>query len=610
MAAPTVYQKQTDASLVLLFPYREHFGAGATGPLQISYVGDPNLPQTPLAAALTGSMVTRTSAQLNWAAPDNTGRPPITAVRVWRSQDGLPSTLIATLAAGALSYPDSGLAVNTPEIVWTYTVQYVNSDGPGDLSNPVGLQWQGFVTNPPAPTLTLDRTGLTPTQVTLVWTEPAEAPGTVIEHGVFEGTTLVKAGIDPLATSYVWTGLSPGSRHANVSVRRRNSSLSGNPPGWSTTGPTITFTTPVIQVVHEVATGVPVGNDEYQQGRVEFTQWAASRTYSMAAAVSDFNDSGATTLGVTFGPQDPAAATATGGAQAATALQNALEDFYYPNGVLSTARQNIKYHFATDNETDRNHTSGNLPTNYIDTVRLCRDVVHRLVGGTRRYPNAYMAVDMTQNNINNFGSGPRFKAIAQYLDVFACSMYPPGRDIAKNPATNFNAYSSYCQAVFDALADWRATGGPGFTYATPNAGTSLVGQLDRFATWEFGIPIDHAQNPAGMTSPNEGEPTAQTNFSRRPRYLAGGLDNAGSTSTPPGPTNWKGFLQYIVDTCDAMGVIACEQIYWNQQSDADKPNPLWHDQHDMPWSGGQTRANPDSETAWHDWVIGSRLPNA
>ena len=111
-----------------------------------------------------------------------------------------------------------------------------------------------------------------------------------------------------------------------------------------------------------------------------------------------------------------------------------------------------------------------------------------------------------------------------------------------------------------------------------------------------------------------GEPTDLTNFSIRPRYLAGGIDSTGK--------DWAGFLQYVLDKLDAINCIMREQLYWNQQSAEDKPNQLWHDQQSRAWdaralpapctsqnSFGSTRANPDSETAWFNWTPGARLPN-
>lgn len=568
--SPHVYEKQANGTLLLLslvgeFQGLDNSNAPMYGPIQVSDIGDPTEVHTPDAPSLTASLPTRTTSSLVWTAPQPNGGPPITAYHVERATDAGAFVEVAGSPVGptVLTFGESGLAVSAaPEKIFTYRVRAQNADGLGAYSNAVILQWNSNVSGVPvAPTL-LDRSNLTTAQVDLTWAIVVDS--TVDKTGVFEGlasTTPIIDNLDPTATSYHWTGLVPGARHSNVNVRRHNSF------GWSPASNAITFTVPTVAVVHDPAMGVP-NNDEF--GRLFYTQWDAVRTYDFSNAIADFNLMNPRVIGLTT----TNAGFVSGGASSATALRNFLEQFYYTSAGFA-GRQNCEIHFAMDNETDRGYTTGSLPASYINTQALCYDVVHTITGGTRRYPKASMWVDMTQRQIRANGAGPRFKPIAQYLDGMASSMYPPGR--SQDPVI-FTPYATYCDDVFTTLADWRATGGPG--------GTSLANQLTMFATWEWGIPIDHALKGTG-----NGQATALTNYTIRPRYATGGVDSTNH--------DWKGFLQYTLDALDAMGVSMREQIYWNQQSDPDMPNYLWRD--------AQPLANPDTEHAWHNWTPGTRL---
>lgn len=555
------YEIQSDGSRVLL---------------QNRDTGPPEAPEAPTILA-SSAMTSSTSATLNWAAP--VSGPEVKGYEVLR--DG---AFRARLAATARTYTDSSVPGDSlPHVFGVRSVGALSTS----VAAQITLQWAGNPQNPPSPPQNFNYSAATlqPTQVDVSWTEQAVGVGqpAIALHRVrYASGVLLKDSVPAAARTTTLTGLTQRTSYNGVYVTRVDvDGRESNPSN------TVTFTTPSASggVDHDPVMGIPF-NNKYDQGRTQFTQWAAVRTYSVTESIGDFNKGGIVrVIGATFGPQDPSGASRTGGAQAATVLENALEDFYYGTG--SAQRQNCEIHFATDNETDR----GAAPTSaYFNTVSLCRDVVWRRVGGVRRYPKASMWIDLTQNNIRTNGSGPLFKPAARYLDGFACSMYPPGRDLSKQSPL-FNPYSDYCDDVFATLADWRATGGVG--------GSSLASQLDQFATWEIGIPIDHANNPAGPSGvgvtpgPTEGEPTAQTDITIRPRYFAGGRDRSGN--------NWVGFLQYTYNKLDAMGVRMREQLYWNQQSNPDIPNEFIHD-------AGKT--NPDTEHAWRAWVPGSRLPDA
>lgn len=528
-------------------------------PLQPRDNGQIEVPEAPVIDTTTSVMTADDTAELHWTP--NLNGPAANGWEVWR--DGV---FLDDMLPTILTYTDSTVPVDG--LTHQFQIRAQGSIGVGPFAT-IPLLWGGTPTPKPAAPTSFRYSNLQSTSVTLAW-NMASTTG-IDEYRIRYGSgTLLRQGIagDTLATSL--TGLTSGTTYSGVyAVSVDSAGVESLPSN------TVSFTTPGVTVVqHDIVMGVPT-NDEYDA--LFFQQWDGIRVYNLAELEPDYILASPRVVGLTGNtPGFP-----TGGSATATLLRNALEDFYYPNGVQSTARQNVEIHFATDNETDRSYTTGSLPTNYVNTVALCSAVTR-----DTRYPNASMWVDMTQHQIDINGAGPRFKVIAQYLDGFACSMYPPGRRVTNTKLQNgdtlgpfYNPYSDYCDYVFAALADWRQSGGPG--------GTSLAGQLDQFSTWEFGIPIDNALST--------GEPrttgTDPSDLSVRPRYVAGGRDGYGN--------NWTGFLQYVYNKCDQMGVRMRLQLYWNQQSDADIPNRLIHDR--------QPRANPDTEHAWRNWTPGSRL---
>lgn len=468
------------------------------------------------------------------------------------------------LSAAARSASIVGLTASTP---YTITVTRLNPLGQeSPASNALPVTTRAATAGVPAAPTALTRTALTDTSATFSITEAADA--TVLRHwryldGVRFGTSLAAN-----ATSASWTGLTAGSSHS-VYVTRENATGESDPSpvkSFTTTGGSST-------VAHDVVTGVP-NNDEI--GDLRLNTWAAARVYDFNKAQATVNLWGCRVLGLTDSGSGNQGTTAT-----AANLRAFLEGFYYTTAGVAK-NTGIEVHWAVGNEIDKDagYTSGNLPANYIETVRLCYNVVHTLNGdGTRRYPMASCWVDMTQHQIQTNGSGPRFKAIAQYLDGMACSMYPPGRDLSKKrdqgPRPDFTPYGDFCDPVMAVMADWFAT--------YPNC--------RQFATWEFGIPVDHADWIAGANKDRNGAPTSSTNITIRPRYATGGIDSSGH--------DWVGFLQYIYNKLDAMGVAMREQMYWNQCSNPDIPNQLKWDK--------QPATSPDTETAWHNWQPGTRL---
>ncbi|MCB9377004.1 MAG: hypothetical protein H6515_14210 [Microthrixaceae bacterium] len=280
-----------------------------------------------------------------------------------------------------------------------------------------------------------------------------------------------------------------------------------------------------------------------------FTDWEAVRMYRFSyysGVLTRFPDT--KYLGVT----DAANFSTTGGSAAAATLRSNLETFYYGSG--SAGRADIIYTFAPQNETDKNYQSGTLPTALINTYAACQAVVHELNGdGSRRYPNARLTVDMTINNITNFASGPRFKAIAPYLDEVSSSLYPPGRQ-ADPPV--FNA-PSYLDPFLAMVADWSTS--------YPN--------IKEVSCWEIGSPIDHTGDNG---EPNVG---GTTDWTKRPGYHASLID-------------------YLYTGVNALGLNYRAHIYWNRQDNPLIPNQLKHDR----YPDAQTTTAYDTVTAIHDWT--------
>lgn len=280
-----------------------------------------------------------------------------------------------------------------------------------------------------------------------------------------------------------------------------------------------------------------------------YTDWEAMRMYRFSyysGLLTAFPNTKylAVTDAVNFSP--------TGGSAAAATLRTQLETFYY--GAGAAARADIIYTFAPANEQDADHQSGSLPANIISTFAAAQAVIHELNGdGSRRYPNARLTVDMTINNITNFASGPRFKAIAPYLDEISSSLYPPGR--AADPPV-FNA-PTYLDPFLAMVADWSTS--------YPN--------IKEVSCWEIGSPIDHGADDG---SPNN---LGTTDWTIRPNYHVSLID-------------------YLYTGVNALGLNYRAHIYWNRQDNPDIPNQLKWDRYPT----AQTATAFDTVTAIHDWT--------
>jgi hypothetical protein len=528
--------------------------------------GQIDTPDAPVINVTTSVLNSATSVTVNWAEPPS--GPEVTGYEFWMDDVHRADTLPTVLTKTYTSVPNDGL-------VHKFQVAAQGAGGfRGAFSGALLLQWTGTPVQPPPAPTSLTRSNLQPTSVQLSWTQPAVPVGdpAVASFNVRYGSgTLLRGGIPAAQTTTTVTGLTEQTTYTGVFVESVNTTGQVSAPSN-----TLTFTTPQST---GSGFGVPVMGMNFRDQADEprqFDDYKAWRVYNNSTSDTQtiISRGGPTVIVAVTDPGTDCQSNSP--AVCASGVLAYLTWLY--EGTGSSTRQNVEAHICLGNEID----AGNYTQNVLDAHAQVRTVIWQLSGGVRRFPKASLWCDMTQNNIRTNGSGVTFKPIAKHLDGFACSMYNPGRSVNNNGPT-WNAYSTYCDAVFTCLADWRASGGVG--------GASLVGQLDSFATWECGNPIDQATSA--------GDATASTNFSIRPRYFAGGRDSAGTT--------WVGFLNYVYNKCTAAGVSMREQCYWNHQSASDKPNPLVHDATGVP-SGSRVNSGIDLETAWHNWTPGSTLP--
>ncbi len=149
----------------------------------------------------TGSVI------LSWAAPGNGGNP-ISGYVIERGTAAGARTALATIAADATSYTDTGLAAGATRF---YAVRAVNAAGSGAASNEVSATTSSA---PSAPTLTA-QAGTN--KVTLGWTVPADGGSAITGYTVLRRTALgssaTLATVPAGTTSYVDSGAVPGTAY-------------------------------------------------------------------------------------------------------------------------------------------------------------------------------------------------------------------------------------------------------------------------------------------------------------------------------------------------------------------------------------------------------------
>ena len=155
---------------------------------------------------LSATVVSQTVIDLAWT--DNATNE--TGYRVERSPDGTTNwTAVATLAANATSYSDTGLTANT---TYYYRVFAFNTGGDSAPSNTANAT---TLPNPPAAPSNLSATAVSQSVIDLAWTDNATSEtGYRVERSP-DGTTnwTTVATLDPNATSYSDTGLTASTTY-------------------------------------------------------------------------------------------------------------------------------------------------------------------------------------------------------------------------------------------------------------------------------------------------------------------------------------------------------------------------------------------------------------
>jgi hypothetical protein len=437
------FEKQANGSLkslTLVGEYIDEFTG--TKPLSVSYVGDPYIPQTPLAPTVTATQPTRTSVSVSWV-PALFDGPPVTSWDVQRrssTDDGVTFGSWAAITGSpfddaVLSTTDSGLSSGTPEHIFQYRIRGVNGDGNGDWSAAVAVQWNGTPAAPPArPTSLVVKPGtLTPTSVTVQWQETPDL--TVDKHTIYTGNTILRDNLSATATEYTFTGLAPGQTLSNLNVRRSNEAGESSGSNW------IDVTTPTQQTTFAPLMGC--SNSSRDHGGTY--DWDAWRVYSFSDALERANVTGAShpkVLGVTDSGNSLARGDIYTSRQSAYNNWSAwLERFYYTDPGAAS-RQDVELHIANGNEYGDKPTSSTL-AGFIQGCQGIYDAT-RITNpdGTRRYPLASAWLDPTHNQEHESilkeegdpaGNIPltlkeTIYPVVQYLDGIAWSMYPPGRE--------------------------------------------------------------------------------------------------------------------------------------------------------------------------------------
>ena len=127
------------------------------------------------APRLTATATGRTSIDISWTLPVETGGIPITAGQIGVSRNGTTDDGFIGVSPGALSATDKGLQPNT---IYYYRIRFQNSEGVSPWSDYVSATTDA-VSTPGAPTgLTAAASGLN--SHVLTWTAPADDGGAAI----------------------------------------------------------------------------------------------------------------------------------------------------------------------------------------------------------------------------------------------------------------------------------------------------------------------------------------------------------------------------------------------------------------------------------------------
>lgn len=200
---------------------------------------------------LGASAVSQTQINLSWTDVSSNE----TRFELERGADGVNFTTIAgNLTANTVSYPDTGLAVNTR---YYYRVRAVNAAGASDYSNTANAMTQAQTPTRPAAPSGLSAVAASPTQINLSWTNNAtNATGIKIERSETSGTTgfvIIASNLPPNTVSFSDTGRVANTRYwyRVIAFNAAGDSLPSpvasatTPQVPDTTPPTVSLTAPV-----------------------------------------------------------------------------------------------------------------------------------------------------------------------------------------------------------------------------------------------------------------------------------------------------------------------------------------------------------------------------
>lgn len=437
------------------------------GPLNITFLSDATVDLKPLAPSLFGVLTSRTASSLFWEPVDpRPGEPPLQEWVVERRQssnDGATFGAWAEVtgtsegdspfAPSVIAFTQSSLPTDTtPEMLFEYRVAGVNSDGQGEWSNALPLQWESTPVAQPTACTAFTLGELTNTSAAFTWNETNDP--SVFKHGLWRGNTLVVDNITAGARSFVWTGLTPGSQHNAMNIRRANLAADGTTVQWSPTSNQINVSVPELPPFEvELLVGCSASDNDHGSLVVDQpdNNWDGWRVYGLPEATTIANRTGINRPiflcvshdGPNMGGSNPNYNTVF------NQILAELNDFYYttPTGQTHTARWGIRYYRSNGNE---NHDKGALSGNsgpgslsaaqiaaFVTSQRAVYDAVHYIdpTTGQRRFPDAYAGSNPVHEAELDGMLAQYLQPSARYHDFVVWSSYPPGRQSSNDDPT-------------------------------------------------------------------------------------------------------------------------------------------------------------------------------
>ncbi len=200
-------------------------GPGAVSATTSATTDTPNATVPAAPTQLTATAAGRTSINLSWTAPTNTGGAAITGYQIEVSNTGTANTwtnLVANTQSTTTTYAHTGLSAGETR---HYRVRAINSVGPGAVSATTSATTDTPNATVPAAPTQLTATAAGRTSINLSWTAPTNTGGAAItgyqievsNTGTANTWTNLVANTQSTTTTYAHTGLSAGvTRHYRV----------------------------------------------------------------------------------------------------------------------------------------------------------------------------------------------------------------------------------------------------------------------------------------------------------------------------------------------------------------------------------------------------------